>query len=113
MAAVGLTGMVSYSVSRRRTEIGIRAALGAASGSLIWLILRDVFLITGGGLVFGILLSFAGGRLITKLLYEVTPSDPMTLIIALSTLTLTAAVAGYIPARRVARVDPMQCLRSE
>jgi putative ABC transport system permease protein len=113
IAATGLAGLVSYSVSGRRAEIGIRAALGASPGSLVRLVMRDVFAITAGGLVVGGLLSYASGRLIASMLYQVTPGDPITLVIATGTLTLAAALAGYVPARRAARIDPMQCLRSD
>jgi predicted permease len=113
IAATGLAGLVSYSVSRRRSEIGIRAALGATPASLIHLVMRDVFAITACGLVVGGVLSFAGGRLIAKMLYQISPDDPVTLVLASSTLILAALLAGYIPARRAARIDPVQCLRSE
>ena len=113
IAAVGLGGLVSYSVSCRRAEIGIRAALGAAPGSLIRLVMWDVFAITVGGLIVGGMLSFASGRLIGSMLYQITPGDPITFVIATGTLTLAAALAGYGPARSAARIDPMQCLRSD
>jgi ABC-type antimicrobial peptide transport system permease subunit len=113
IAAVGLAGLVSYSVSRRRREMGIRAALGATPGSLIRLAMWDVLAITSGGLIFGVTLSFAGGRLVAGMLYLVSPRDPVTLIIASSMLISAAALVSYIPARRAARIDPMQCLRSD
>jgi ABC-type antimicrobial peptide transport system permease subunit len=79
IAAAGLAGLVSYSVSRRRAELGIRAALGATPRSLVRLVMREVLLITGAGLVFGWVLSFAGGRFVASMLYQVSPDDPITL----------------------------------
>jgi len=113
VAAVGLAGLVSYSINRRRAEIGIRAALGASPRSLIWLVLRDVALLTGIGLVIGVGVSMATGRFVATMLYGLKPDDPTTLGIAVATLIGVAIVAGYIPARRAARIDPMECLRSE
>jgi len=113
VAAVGLAGLVSYSVTRRRAEMGIRAALGATPGSLVRLILREVAWMTSIGLVFGIAASLAAGRFVSALLYGLEPTDPDTLAAAALILALVAAVAGYIPARRAARIDPMLCLRAE
>jgi len=113
IAAVGLAGLVSYSVTRRRAEIGIRAALGASPGSLVRLVMRDLILLIGGGMLFGTLLSLAGARFVASMLYQVAPNDPTTLLVAGSTLLVVAALAGYIPARRAAKIDPMECLRTE
>jgi ABC-type antimicrobial peptide transport system permease subunit len=113
VAAVGLAGLVSYSVNRRRSEIGIRAALGASPGSLVWLVLKDVAVLTGLGLVIGAVVSMATGRYVATMLYGLTPDDPSTLAIAAIALVAVSVVAGYIPARRAARIDPMECLRSE
>jgi len=113
VAAVGLAGLVSYSVNRRRAEIGIRAALGASPGSLVWLVLKDVAVLTGLGLVIGAVVSMATGRYVATMLYGLTPDDPATLAIAGIALVAVSVVAGYIPARRAARIDPMECLRSE
>jgi predicted permease len=111
IAAVGLAGLVSSSVTRRRAEIGVRAALGATSGSLIRLVMRDVVLMTTSGLIAGTATGVAAARGIATMLYEVRPSDPATIVAAGLTLAIVAFVAGYIPARRAARVDPMECLR--
>ena len=113
VSAVGLAGLVSYSINRRRAEIGIRAALGATPRSLVWLVLRDVAVLTGLGLVIGTTVSMATGRFIATMLYGLTPNDPTTIAIAVFTLLAVAIVAGYIPARRAAKIDPMECLRSE
>lgn len=113
VAAVGLAGLVSYSVTRRRAEIGIRAALGATRGSLVRLVLRDIVWLAFIGFVVGTAGSLAAGRLVTALLYGLTPTDATTLAIAAAILGLVSVVAGYIPARHAARIDPMDCLRAE
>jgi hypothetical protein len=107
VAAVGLAGLVSYSVNRRRSEIGIRAALGASPGSLVWLVLKDVAVLTGLGLVIGAVVSMATGRYVATMLYGLTPGDPTTLAIAAITWVAVSVVAGYIPARRANRSDGM------
>ena len=113
IAAIGLAGLISYSVARRRAEIGIRAALGATSGSLVRLVMHDVIKMTIGGLILGSLFGLAGSRFIAAMLYGIKPDDVPTLAAAASVLALVALVAGYIPARRAARIDPMHCLRSQ
>ena len=84
-----------------------------ARGSGNGLVMRDVIAMTISGLVVGTLGGLAGARLLAAMLYEIGPGDPITLGVAAATLTLVAAVAGYIPARRAARIDPMECLRSQ
>src|SRR5262249_16419463 len=106
-------GLVSYSISRRRAEIGIRAALGASPGSLVWLVLKDVATLTGLGLAVGVAGSLATGRFIATMLYGLTTNHPTSLVLGALTLCAVAVIAGYIPARKAARVDPMECLRSE
>jgi ABC-type antimicrobial peptide transport system permease subunit len=113
IAAIGLAGLVSYSVSRRRGEIGIRAALGATPASLVRLVMRDVISLTLFGLLFGSIAGSLAARLIASMLYQVTTHDPKAVGIAIATLALVALAAGYIPARRAAQVDPVTCLRSE
>ena len=113
IAAIGLAGMVSYSVSRRRSEIGIRAALGATRSSLIGLVMRDVAVITAAGLIAGVTAGFASGSFISTMLYGLEPDDPSTAVIAAAVLGAVAVLAGYIPARRAAKIDPIECLRSE
>jgi putative ABC transport system permease protein len=113
IAAIGLAGLVSYSVSRRRAEIGIRAALGASPASLMRLVMRDVISLTAYGLLFGSIAGLLAVRLIAGMLYQVTTHDPKAVGIAIATLAFVALAAGYIPARRAAQVDPVTCLRSE
>lgn len=113
VAAVGLAGLVSYSVVRRRAEIGIRAALGATRGSLVRLVLRDLVLLIFIGFAAGMAGSLAAGRLISALLFGLTTTDAGALATAAAILGLVSVLAGYIPARRAARIDPMDCLRAE
>jgi predicted permease len=113
LAMIGLYGVTSYTVARRQGEIGIRMALGAQKGSVIWLVLRDVAVVLAGGVTLGIAAALAAGRLVTSLLYGVKPTDPATLAAAALVLATTAAIAGYLPARRASRRDPMAALREE
>lgn len=113
LAMIGLYGVISYAAARRRAEIGIRMALGAARGSVIWLVLRDVIAMLAIGAIIGAAASLAAGRLIATLLYGVKPTDPTTLIYAVLLLAAAATIAGYLPARRASRMDPMAALRDE
>ncbi len=113
LACVGLYGVMSYGVARRTNEIGIRMALGARGGSVLWLVLREALTLVVIGLVVGVLASLAVTKTAASLLYELKPNDPLTIALATLVLAVVAAVAGYIPARRAARVDPMIALREE
>ncbi len=113
LAAMGLYGVMSYNVARRRSEIGIRMALGAQQKAILWMVLREVLVLTAGGVALGFLAAAATTRLIRSMLYEISPNDPGTLAIAGAVLLAAAALAGYLPARRAARLDPMTTLREE
>jgi predicted permease len=113
LAMVGLYGVISYAAAKRRGEIGIRMALGAGRRSVVWLVLRDVFLMLAVGTVLGIGASLAAGRLVSSLLFGVPPKDPFILTLAALVLGAAATVAGYLPARRASRMDPMAALREE
>jgi len=113
LAAVGIYGVISYSISRRMHELGIRSALGGTRRDVVGLVLREGLLLTSIGLVAGIILALGLTRLLAGLLYGVRPHDPLTFA-ALSLLLGGAALVGaYIPARRAAGVDPMVALRHE
>jgi ABC-type antimicrobial peptide transport system permease subunit len=104
---------MSYSVTRRRNEIGIRMALGAEPGTVIALVLKNVAMITGAGLVAGAFVAAQTGRFINALLYNLAANDQTMIVVTAITLTLAAVLAGYLPARRAARIDPMAALREE
>ncbi len=113
LASVGLYGVTSYSVARRTSEIGVRMALGATRTSVVSMVLRVALIQIGIGLLIGIPITLIGGRLISSQLYNVRTYDPFVLGAAIVVLSLCAAVAGFIPARRAASIEPMQALRSE
>ena len=113
LACIGLYGVMSYDVSRRTHEIGIRMALGAQRRDVVGLVLRETMLLVVIGVIIGLCAALATTRLITNLLYGLTPNDPMTIGLAGLLLLAVAALAGYLPARRAARVDPVIALRCE
>jgi macrolide transport system ATP-binding/permease protein len=113
LSAVGLYGMISYHVTLKRREIGIRMAIGARSTDVFRLILRQGLGVTLVGIAIGLALCAAIARLMSKLLYGVSPTDPITYASVAVLWLLVATVACYLPARRAANVDPMQVLRSE
>jgi predicted permease len=113
IAAVGLYGVLSYSVARRTQEIGIRMALGAQRFDVVAMILKGILRLVCVGLVIGIPLSLVLGRFVANLLYGITPADPLTIAAGALVLTIVALLAGYLPARRASRVDPMDALRRE
>jgi putative ABC transport system permease protein len=113
LAAIGLYGIMSYTVTRRRSEIGIRIALGAQPAGVLWMVLRQVALLTLPGLAIGLGAAFAATRLVSAFLYGLKPTDPMTFALSAAILIAVALVAGYLPARRASRIDPMQALREE
>jgi len=113
LAAIGLYGVVAYSVSRRAQEIGVRMALGALPGRVQRLVLRETLALAALGIVCGLPVALAATRLLAGFLYGVRPGDPIVLAASVGFLVATAAVAGYIPARRAARIDPVIALRDE
>jgi putative ABC transport system permease protein len=111
LASAGIYGVVAYSVAQRRREIGIRMALGATRGDVMRLVLRESFLVTVLGVVLGLGGAYAATRVLTTLLFDVKPTDPVTLLSLSLLLSVVAIVAAYIPARRAAKVDPLVALR--
>lgn len=113
LASIGLYGLMSYTVAGRTREIGVRMALGAQRGNVLWLVLGEALLLVTVGILVGIPAALAGSRLLATMLFGLTGSDPMSLTAVTLTLGLVAALASYIPARRATKVDPMVALRYE
>jgi putative ABC transport system permease protein len=113
LATIGLYGVISYTVSRRTNEIGIRVALGAQRGHVIFMIMREAGLLLAIGVVIGGALALVAGRTAASLLYGLKPHDPVTLIVAVAGLAIVAAAASFLPAHRAAGLDPMAALREE
>jgi predicted permease len=113
LACVGIYGVMSYAVTRRTNEIGVRMALGAGPLKVVWMVMRESLILVAIGLVIGLPISLASERLVRKLLFGLGPTDPLSLVGAAIVLVALALLAGYLPARKASRVDPMVALRYE
>jgi putative ABC transport system permease protein len=113
LAMIGLYGTFGYLVTQRQTEFGVRMALGAQADSILLLVMRDLAAVLAGGLVVGVCISLAATRVLQHMLFELGPRDAATMIAAAGVLSAVALVAGYLPARRATKVDPMVALRYE
>jgi ABC-type antimicrobial peptide transport system permease subunit len=113
LAAIGLYGVLAYTVSQRTREFGLRMALGAAPGSVQRLVLRQVLWMTLAGSIIGVGLAIAAGHYARSLLFEMDNADPAVMATSVAVLALVALAAGFVPSRRASRVDPMQALRCE
>jgi ABC-type antimicrobial peptide transport system permease subunit len=113
LAMIGLYGALSYLVTQRQPEFGIRMALGAPQKSILGLVMRDVVLVLAGGLAAGTCISLAVVGLLQKMLFGLPARDTVTLLASIGVLSAVAFFAGYLPARRAMRVDPMVALRYE
>jgi ABC-type antimicrobial peptide transport system permease subunit len=111
LAGLGLYGVTSYAVSRRRTEIGIRMALGAAPAGVVRLVLSRISMLVGLGVVIGAGISLWASQFVATLLFQLEPRDPMTLAGSIAVLATVGAIAGWLPARRASRIDPAVVLR--
>jgi predicted permease len=113
LASIGLYGLMAFVVARRTKEIGVRMALGAQPGNVLWLVMREVLILFAIGLAIGVPAAFAVGRYVAAQLYGVQANDPWVAGIALILLAVVAALAGLIPAKRASRIDPLLALRYE
>ncbi len=113
LACLGLYGVMSYTVARRTSELGIRLALGASRHAVLWLVMRQTLLVIGAGVVAGLLLSFLAGRALTSLLFGLSPHDPGTVLGATAVLLSVSVASGLKPAWRAAHVNPTESLRAE
>jgi predicted permease len=113
IACVGLYGSVAYSVARRTSEIGIRMALGAESRRIVWMVMREVAILAAVGLGIGLAAAYSLTRFVASFLFGMKPHDPLALSVSVLVLVAAAILAGYAPARRASRIDPMAALRHE
>jgi ABC-type antimicrobial peptide transport system permease subunit len=113
LASLGIYGVISYSVTRRTQEIGVRMALGASPGNVQMGVLSKTLRMAAVGIVVGAVASIAVANLIASLLFGTAPTDPMTFVVMAVLLGAVAALAGYLPARRASRINPMVALRNE
>jgi predicted permease len=113
LSAIGIYGLMSYVVNRRTNEIGIRMALGSPRSNVSWLVMREIIILVAAGVGIGIPATLAGDRLVASMLFGIKGTDPMSLTAAVLLLLVIATAAGYFPARRASRGDPMEALRCE
>jgi ABC-type antimicrobial peptide transport system permease subunit len=113
LSCIGIYGLMSYVVSRRTNEIGVRMALGAEPLHVLWLVMRESLWLVAVGTAIGVPVALASQRLVASMLFGLRPNDPVTLVGGVVALLLVAAVAGYLPARRASQIDPMISLRYE
>jgi predicted permease len=113
LAAIGIGGLLAYSVARRTNEIGIRMAVGAAASDIVQMVLRDSLSIIGIGIILGLPCAYAIGRILQKQLFDLKPLDPTTVLFSFLTLAAIALLAAWTPARRAAKIEPITALREE
>jgi ABC-type antimicrobial peptide transport system permease subunit len=113
LACIGLFGLMSYNVSRRTSEIGIRIALGAQRAGVIGMVLRESMMMVVAGVIIALAAAVGASRLVTAILFGLSPTDVWTMTAAIVLMSGVCLIAGYLPARRASRVDPMVALRYE
>ena len=113
IACIGLYGTMAYTVARRTGEIGIRMALGAQRGTVVWMVLREVLALAAVGLAIGVPAALGTSRFIESFLFDVKPNSPAALAFAVAILLSAVLVAGYVPARKASLIDPMTAVRHE
>jgi len=111
LAALGLYAVVAFAVRERTKEVGIRIALGARGPGVVWVMIRGIMLTVGVGLAAGLVAALGAARALSNVLFNVSPTDPATLVVVTAVLALVAVMAAYVPARRATRVDPAVVLR--
>jgi ABC-type antimicrobial peptide transport system permease subunit len=113
LSSIGIYGLMSYLVSRRTNEIGVRMALGADPARVRRLVMREIFVLAAIGVAIGIPVTLEGGKLVVSMLYDLKSTDPLSVAAATGLLIVVTLLAGYLPARRASRVDPAIALRCE
>jgi ABC-type antimicrobial peptide transport system permease subunit len=113
IATIGLYGVMSYSVARRRNEIGIRMALGADRREVVRMIMREASVLLAAGLIVGTVSALAAAQSARALLFGLRPYDPTTIVTAIGVLSIVAVLASYVPALRASRLEPTEALRDE
>jgi predicted permease len=113
LACIGIYGLLSYSVARRTSELGIRLALGAQSHTLLWMIMRECIFLLVLGLAFGVPVAISSTHVLKSMLYQLSPLDPTAMAIAIAVVASMTIAAAWVPARRATRIDPSQALRTE
>ena len=113
LACLGVSGTISYGVGRRRSEIAVRMALGARYSQVLWMVMRQALALALAGIIAGVPLSIWAGTYLRSMLFELSPRDPATIAVTALVLIGVAALAGYVPARRAALVDPARALKQD
>jgi ABC-type antimicrobial peptide transport system permease subunit len=113
LSCIGIYGLMSHVVARRTNEIGICMALGAEPSNVRWLVMREVLALVAIGVVVGVPVALAGSRLISNMLFGLRGTDPISMVVAVGAMLAVAMLAGYLPARRASRIEPMVALRYE
>jgi ABC-type antimicrobial peptide transport system permease subunit len=113
LACLGLYGVMSYTVQRRTSEIGVRLALGSTRSAVLWLILKETLMVISAGAAFGLILALLGTHLAVGFLFGLSPEDPATIALAAGLLFLVSMTAGLLAARRATLIDPVTALRAE
>ena len=113
LAMAGVYGVMAYVVAQRTRETGVRIALGATTGSILRLVLGEGLILTGLGIVLGLATAVAASRLLASMLFQVRPNDPLVYLSVAVLMGAVALVAGYVPARRASKIDPLSAIRQE
>jgi len=113
LSCIGIYGLMSYTIGRRTNEIGIRVAIGASHASIRWLVMREIIFLVAAGVAIGVPITLLGSRVVASMLFGLSGAEVVSLLAAVAVLFLVAILAGYLPARRAAGIDPAIALRYE